>query len=58
MGVPVPAVKQALQKEGKDPNIIEMDPEKPYTTEIPLIDHPEYSKFFKVCRYLRSLKNP
>lgn len=29
MGIPLPAVKQALQKEEKDPNIIDMDPEKP-----------------------------
>lgn len=30
MGIPLPAVKQALQKEGKDPSIIDMDPEKPF----------------------------
>ena len=29
MGVPPPAVKQALQKEGKDPGVIDMDPKKP-----------------------------
>lgn len=58
MGIPIPAVKQALQKEGKDPSIIDMDPEKPYASQIkdkasikadvPLKDDPEYSKFFKV----------
>jgi len=58
MGIPIPAVKQALQKEGKDPSIIHMDPEKPYASqikdktpikaEVPLKDDPEYSKFFKV----------
>jgi hypothetical protein len=55
---PIPAVKQALQKEGKDLGIIDMDPEKPYASQIkdkppikadgPLKDDPEYSKFFKV----------
>jgi hypothetical protein len=33
MGVPIPAVKQALQKEGKDPNIIDMDPERPLSQQ-------------------------
>lgn len=28
MGIPIPAVQQALQKEGKDPNIVNMDPDK------------------------------
>ncbi|KAL3782204.1 hypothetical protein HJC23_001024 [Cyclotella cryptica] len=60
MGIPIPAVRQALQKEGKDPNIIDMDPEKPYASQIkdkapnmadvPLKDDPEYAKFFKMQR--------
>lgn len=29
MGIPLPAIKQALMKEDKDPSIIDMDPEKP-----------------------------
>ena len=51
------AVRQALQKEGKDPDIINMDPEKPLVSETasskskendtPLKDT-EYGKFFKV----------
>ena len=48
MGIPLPAVKQALVKEGKDPNIIDMDPDKPLTKAVPLKDDEEYSKFFKV----------
>lgn len=48
MGVPLPAVKQALVKEGKDPSIIDMDPEKPFTKAVPLKEDPEYAKFFKV----------
>ncbi len=52
-------MRQALQKEGKDPNIIDMDPEKSYASQVkdggvekdagpPLKDDPEFSKFFKV----------
>ena len=33
MGIPLPAVKQALVKEGKDPNIIDMDPDKPLSQQ-------------------------
>ena len=62
MGIPPSAVQQALQKDGKDPNIIDMDPEQSYasqtegktggnkmTTGLPLKDDPEFRKFFKVC---------
>jgi hypothetical protein len=59
MGIPLGAVKQALQKEGKDPSIIDLDPEKSYSSqmkdanadaaELPIKDDPEYAKFFKVC---------
>lgn len=48
MGIPLPAVKQALMKEGKDPGIIDMDPDKPLVEAVPLKDCPEYSKFFRV----------
>lgn len=48
MGIPLPAVKQALVKEGKDPSIIDMDPDKPFAKEVLLKDDPEYSKFFQV----------
>lgn len=61
MGIPAGAVRQALKKEGKDPNIVDMDPEKSYNSQVkgkgesdtaadvPLKDDPEYIKFFKVC---------
>ena len=49
MGIPLPAVKQALVKEGKDPNIIDMDPDKPLAKVVALKADPEYSKFFKAC---------
>lgn len=33
MGIPMGAVRQAIQKEGKDPNIIDLDPEKPLSQQ-------------------------
>lgn len=60
MGIPIGGVRQALQKEGKDPNVVDMDPEKSYASQAkgkgglakdagpPLKDDPEYNKFFKV----------
>ena len=44
-------MQRALEKEGKDPNIVDMDPEKSYAvnTMPPAKDNPEFSKFFKVC---------
>ena len=71
MGIPLGAVEQALQKEGKDKSIASMDPEKSYDkqiakkehanhdhAEVPLKDDPEYAKFFKVrccCNICRNL---
>lgn len=61
MGIPLGAVRQALQKGGKDPNIVDMDPKKSYASQMeeqdsgdekdagpPLKDDPQYTKFFKV----------
>jgi uncharacterized membrane protein len=62
MGIPVGAVEQALQREGKDRSIASMDPNRSYSSQIQerksaeskkaehvaLKDDPEYSKFFKV----------
>lgn len=55
MGIPMGAVRQALQKEGKDPGIIELDPEKSLSSQIdntPLKDSEEYGKFFKVSWHI------
>ena len=66
MGIPLGAVEQALQKEGKDRSIASMDPNKSYASQIkekenessskaddvPLKDHPEYAKFFKVSCFV------
>ena len=67
MGIPLGAVEQALQKEGKDRSIASMDPNKSYASQmkekeeeakkaapVALKDDPEYSKFFKV-RYDASI---
>ena len=65
MGIPIGAVRQALQKEGKDPNIIDMIPTKTFDSRAhgndvgsgkkavspALKDDPEFSKFFKVLRF-------
>lgn len=59
MGIPHGAVQQALKKEGKHPWVIDMDPEKSYSSqakgkgadvkkEIPLQEDQEYAQFFKV----------
>lgn len=72
MGIPLGAVEQALQKEGKDRSIASMDPNKSYSSQIkpkmaegtsqaealPLKDDPEYSKFFKVGCLLWSCQLP
>ena len=34
IGIPLPAVKQALKREGKDVNIIDLDPEKPLSKQV------------------------
>lgn len=34
IGIPVGAVKNALQRDGKDPSIIDLDPEKPVATQL------------------------
>lgn len=61
LGIPLGAVRQALQKEGKDPSIVDMNPELSYISQVkgnecsatedaePLLkDDPELGKFFKV----------
>lgn len=62
MGLPIGAVKNALQRDGKDPSIIDLDPNKPAKdqmnpsltpekdTGLPLKDDPEYTKYFKMLK--------
>ena len=64
MGIPPGAVQNALKKEGKDVNTVDMDPSKSYASQVkgkdatdnkdpgpPLKDDPEFAKFFKVRLY-------
>lgn len=64
VGMPLVSVKQALERDGKDPAIADLDPEKSLARQTkkeespvedqksdpPLKDDPGYTKFFKVCR--------
>ena len=45
MGLPNEVVKHAMEKDGMDPSILDLDPNLPL---IPLKDDPKYSKYFKV----------
>jgi hypothetical protein len=54
MGLPIGAVKNAVQRDGKDPNIMDLDPNKSIKSQIgggeekdngpPLKDDPDYEK--------------
>ncbi|CAJ1948777.1 unnamed protein product [Cylindrotheca closterium] len=58
MGLPIDAVKNALMRDGKDPDVMDLDPGKSIQfqlvknrkkdTAIPLKDDPEYAKYFKM----------
>ncbi|CAB9518801.1 Formin-like protein [Seminavis robusta] len=60
MGLPKDAVKNALARDGKDPAVMDLDPEKSVKFQLgggcqeeedtgtPLKDDPEYSKYFKM----------
>ena len=59
MGLPPGAVQNALTKEGLDPEIINMDPEKSYVSQTKNEDSGppikvEYAKFFKVRGFLKN----
>ena len=58
MGIPMGAVQQALARDGKDPSIMELDHEKPYSSKPeskeserpPLCEDPEFAKYFKMLK--------
>ena len=63
MGLPVGAVKNALQRDGKDPSIMDLDPNKSVKFQLnkknggstidkgpPLKEDPEYEKYFKMLK--------
>ena len=45
------AAKQAMMKDGLDPNILDGDLEKPATNIVALKDDPKYAKYFKMVRH-------
>ena len=69
-GLPIEAVKNALSRDGKDPQIMDLDPEKSLgvqrhgsierDTGVPLKDDLEYQKYFRMLRMglpLEAVKN-
>jgi len=63
MGLPIGAVKNALTRDGKDPSIMDLDPNQSIEfqmrektgseavdTGVPLKDDPEYEKYFKMSK--------
>ena len=61
MGLPVGAVKNAMVRDGMDPSIMDLDPEKSVASQLnkdedivdvgpPLKDDPTYSKYFKMLK--------
>ncbi len=50
VGLPMDVVKHAMKKDGKDPNVMDGDPNKPVAKTFPLKEDPEFSKYFKMLR--------
>ncbi|KAL7551802.1 hypothetical protein ACHAWF_014998 [Thalassiosira exigua] len=61
MGLPMGPVKNALQRDGLDPSVMDLDPEKSVASQQgkeedlvdkgpPLTDDPKYSKYFKMLK--------
>lgn len=58
MGLPLGAVQNSMTKDGKDPTIMTLDPDKSLSSQLkgqdtgpPLKDDPDYSKYFKVSSF-------
>ncbi len=56
VGMPKEKVRQALERDGKDQAVADMDPDRPYSSQVssddserPISEDEEYAKFFKVC---------
>jgi hypothetical protein len=59
MGLPLDAVKHSVKRDGKDPAIMDLDPEKSIKSQMksdsqddgpPLKEDPEYEKYFKMLK--------
>ena len=64
-GLPMGAVQNAMQRDGLDPSIAGLDPEKSLACQLennealidkgtPLKDDPTYSKYFKMLKMVRN----
>merc|ERR1740136_615713 len=63
MGLPIGAVKNAIERDGKDGSVMDLDPEKSLKSQLksgdddeeedtgpPLKEDPEYEKYFKMLK--------
>jgi hypothetical protein len=58
-GLPKGAVQNAMQRDGLDPTIMDLDPDKSVTSQLkkddsgpPLKEDPKYQKYFKVMHLM------
>ena len=60
MGLPMPAVKHAMTRDGLDPEVMDGDHSKPAGgSGVPLKEDPKYAKYFKmVCALLVDVRYP
>lgn len=49
-GLPNEVVKHAMTRDGKDPDILDNDPNKPLPPVVPLNKDPRFAKFFKMLK--------
>jgi hypothetical protein len=61
-GLSVDAVKNAMQRDGLDPKIMDLDPQKPVSSQMkrdaddpPLKDDPKYNKYFKMLKMVSNI---
>merc|ERR1712194_774510 len=50
MGLPLGAVQNAMQRDGIDPSIMDLDPEKSVASQLDTKDDPTYVKYFKMLK--------
>ncbi len=63
IGMPKEKVRHALERDGKDQAVADMDPDRPYSSQVssedsepPISEDDEYAKFFKVCSMIQPCK--
>ena len=50
VGMPMEVVKHAMEKDGKDPSVMDGDHNKPVMVGVPLKEDPKYQKYFKMLK--------